>query len=130
MGIELSDLDPADEDDRHFLILGEHPELVPAIERDEDEVEVEGLRFNPRMHLAVHEVIANQLWDDDPPEVWATARRLVGLGYGRHEILHMLGSVVTTELWGSLRHGRPHDPAHYRTALDGLPESWERRRDA
>ena len=34
--IELSLLDPGEEDDRHFLILAEHPELQQAIEDDRE----------------------------------------------------------------------------------------------
>jgi len=127
-GIDLAYLDPNDPDDRHFLILAEHPGLVDAIEQDRDEIEVQGHPLNPSMHLAVHEVVANQLWDDDPAEMWRTARRLVGLGYERHEVLHMLGSVVSGEIWEALRNGRPYDGRRYRTALEGLPESWERLR--
>ena len=41
-GLELAWLDPADQDDRHVLILSEHPELSDAIRRDPDEVDVGG----------------------------------------------------------------------------------------
>jgi hypothetical protein len=127
-GIDLAYLDPADPDDRHFLILGEHPELEEALQGDADEVEVDGLVLNPRMHITLHEVVANQLWDDDPPEAWDTARRLRTAGYERHEVLHMLGSAVAGEIWHMLRGGSLHDPERYRGALRALLESWERER--
>jgi hypothetical protein len=126
--IDLALLDPADPDDRHLLILAEHPELDDAMQREAEEVEVGGLVFNPRMHIAIHEVVANQLWDNDPPEVWETARRLEAAGYERHEILHMLMSTVTEELWHVLRAGRAYDPQRHRAALRALPDSWERQR--
>jgi hypothetical protein len=72
----------------------------------------------------MHEIVANQLWDDDPPEAWRTVLRLQALGYERHEILHMLCSVVAKEVWAIQTLGQPADPARYATALDELPESY------
>jgi hypothetical protein len=126
--LDLGYLDPAKADDRYFLILAEHPELRRAIEHEVEEVEVGGVRLNPRLHLAMHELIANQLWDGDPPEVWATALRLRELGYERHDILHMLGSAALEQLWEMVCEGRPYDRDRYVAALAGLPESWERLR--
>ncbi|HXF97943.1 MAG TPA: DUF1841 family protein [Gaiellaceae bacterium] len=122
-GLVLDGLDPADPDERRFLIEAEHPELQDALERHED-VLVGGRAVNPRLHILVHEIVANQLWDGDPPEVWETAKRLLGLGYERHEVLHMLGSVVTRELWSALHDRRLADTARYVAALDELPGSY------
>jgi len=72
----------------------------------------------------MHEIVANQLWDDDPSEVWETAQRLVALGYERHEVLHMLCSVVAREVWNVMDSEEPTDPARYITALNELPESY------
>lgn len=126
--IELSLLDPADPDDRRFLIEAEHPELVRALEEDRDEIVLHGQRMSPRLHLTLHEIVANQLWDDDPPEAWRTARRLLDLGYERHEILHMLCSAMATEVWAVLHEGRSAEPERYLRALEELPGSWEARR--
>src|SRR5258708_21953566 len=98
-GLELASLDPADEDDRALLIRAEHPELASAIERGDGEIEVDGQSLDPRLHLAIHEIVAAQLWEDNPVEVWQTAPRLLGSGYERHEILHMLGSALATRVW-------------------------------
>jgi len=117
-GTEL--LDPADPDDRALLIRAAHPELAPELET----MLVDGHEMNPRLHLTVHEIVATQLADDDPPEVWATARRLRRLGYGRHEILHMLGAAFTPQLWAQ----RVYDLDAHRAALAELPESWEQTR--
>jgi hypothetical protein len=64
-GIELEYLDPADPDKRRILIEAEHPELHTALRRREEEVVVEGQLINPRLHIAMHEIVANQLWDND-----------------------------------------------------------------
>ena len=124
-GVPLGFLDPADEDERALLIRAEHPELALAIERGDEEIEVDGRAINPRLHLAIHEIVANQLWEDDPPEAWQTARRLLDAGYGRHEILHMLGSAVATTLWLTLEERGSGGSEAYVDALERLPASRE-----
>jgi hypothetical protein len=122
-GIDLALLDPSDPDERRLLIEAEHPELRDALERDE-EILVGGEPMNPRLHIAMHEIVANQLWDDDPPATWQTAQRLLADGYERHEVLHMLASVVSTEVWGTLARGIEPDRNRYVAALDKLPASY------
>ena len=117
-------LDLADPDDRALLIGAAHPELDTELET----VVVEGREMNPRLHLTIHEIVATQLADDDPPEVWATAQRLRRLGYGRHEVLHMLGAAMTPQLWAALHEQREYDLDAHRAALAALPDSWERDR--
>jgi hypothetical protein len=72
----------------------------------------------------MHEIVANQLWDNDPPETWQTAQRLTALGYERDDVVHMLCSVVARELWHVLEADAPNDPARFAAKLDELPESW------
>lgn len=122
--IDTELLDPADPDDRALLIRAAHPEL----DTDEETVVVDGREMNPRLHVTLHEIVATQLADHDPPEVWATAQRLRQLGYGRHEILHMLGAAVTGQLWEALHNQRPYNIDEHCAALAALPESWERQR--
>ncbi|HEX9124393.1 MAG TPA: DUF1841 family protein [Actinomycetota bacterium] len=123
--VQLARLDPNDPDERGLLIRAEHPALEKALENDLDDVRVGGHDVNPRLHLALHEAIANQLWEDDPPEVWQTAKRLLGLGYERHEVLHMLASAMAQELWQALREEKPHDHARHVRSLQALPGGWE-----
>jgi len=122
-----SHLDPDQEEDREALIRAEHPDLVHAIDEDVDEIEVGAEPTNPRLHLLMHALVANQLWHDDPPEMWATARRLTAGGYERHEVLHMLGSVVVGELWQVMQEV-PYGRERVAAALDALPGSWEAQR--
>ena len=122
--VDAQHLDPADPDDRSLLIRAAHPELDTAAET----FEIDGQEINPRLHLTIHEIVAAQIVDDEPPEVWVTAQRLRRLGYGRHEILHMLGAAMTPQLWNALHDHREYDPDEHRAALDALPESWERAR--
>jgi len=117
-------LDPTGPDERALLIRAAHPEL----DTDAETVVLDGREMNPRLHLTIHEIVATQLVDDDLPEVWATAQRLRRLGYGRHEILHMLGAAMTPQLWAALHDQRDYDSDEHRAALEALPESWERER--
>src|SRR5437588_11564739 len=87
---DLAHLDPGREDDRYLLIVAEHPDLERAIAEDRLEIRRDGFVINPQLHVNMHLVVANQLCDDTPPELWLTAQRLVAAGYERHEVLHML----------------------------------------
>jgi hypothetical protein len=111
-------LDPADPDQRGILIEGEHPEWHDLLRDPSFEGEADGV--NPRLHLAVHEMIANQLWDDEPPEAWRAAQRLLATGADRHDVMHELGRVAMEHLYAALSTHQPVDPTAYRAALDAL----------
>ena len=128
-GIELSLLDPDDEDDRAVLILAEHPELRSAVESGRDTVHHHGRAVNPALHLAMHQIVASQLLANEPPLMWDTAKRLEGDGYDRHDVLHMLASVVSGDVYSVLHDNQPPDRARTRAALDALPGSWEQLRE-
>ena len=127
-GIELGFLDPDDEHDRSVLILAEHPELRSAIESGREQIHHHGRAVNPALHLAMHEIVSNQLLANEPPEMWGTAKRLMDAGYDRHEVLHMLASVVSDDVYSALHDNQPPDPARTRAALAALPGSWEDQR--
>ncbi len=124
--MDLALLDPRDSDDRTVLIEAEHPELAEAFEDDADRIALDGRSVGPRLHVLMHEVVANQISDDDPPEVWATAERLTSAGYERHDVLHMLGSVAAGEFWYMRKTQVDFERARYAAALDVLPGSWDR----
>ena len=126
--IDLAFLDPADPDERSLLIRFEHPGFATALDAGWDEVELDGTAVNPNLHLAIHEVVANQLWDGEPPEVAETARRLDLVGYDRHEVFHMIGSVVSNQVWQVLHDQQPVAPEQIRQNLAALPGSWEKER--
>jgi hypothetical protein len=122
-------LDRDDPDQRAILIRLAHPDLDDAIEAGLEEFEVGGQPMNPRLHLAIHEIVATQVIDDDPPEAFATLQRLVGSGRDQHEALHMLGSAVAAQLWAATHEQRPHDRAEHVRALEALPGSWDEQAD-
>jgi Domain of unknown function (DUF1841) len=120
--------DLADPDVRSIVVQHEHPEFETPLRDGTSEIEMGGSTINPRLHLVVHEIVANQLWDDAPPEVWHTAVRLLGMGYDRHEVLHMLGRTVSNQVWAAWHDGEPYDPARHIAELRALPGSWEEER--
>jgi hypothetical protein len=122
---EFPDLDPGDPDERRLLIEGEHPEYHAALDEPTFEGEIDGV--NPRLHLAIHEVVADQLWNDDPPQAWQAARRLRDAGVDRHEIVHRLGAVVASHLHGALTGVRQVDVGAYQRALEALGQPPSRR---
>ncbi len=124
-GIDLALLDPSDENDRSFLIAFEHPEFEGTPE--DATVMVGRQEVDPRLHLALHEMVANQIWDANPAEPWQTAARLTTLGYDRHEVLHMIMSVLSRAVYRALEKASP-DPERITAQLDALPGSGEAQR--
>lgn len=114
------EVDPADEDQRQLLIVAEHPEYRHVLEDPFSDELVDG--GNPRLHVMLHGIVANQLWDDDPPEAWEAARRLLARNHDRHEILHALASALTEEIYNTLSNERAPDPdaVAYRARLRRL----------
>ncbi len=103
-GIELSLLDPDDEHDRSVLILAVHPEQHSGIESGRDNAPSDARDCR-------HQLLANE-----PQEMWHTARRMVDAGYERHEMLHMLASVVSADVYSALHENQPPEA---RTACCG-----------
>jgi hypothetical protein len=119
-GDEEVELDPAHEDHRELLILAEHPEYQAVLADPMSDELIEGV--NPRLHVVLHQVIANQLWDDTPPEVWQAARRLLAQGHDRHAILHALAHELSHEIYTALTGQPAPDPdmTAYRARLRAL----------
>ena len=124
-GIDAADLDPSDPDERRMLIEAEHPGMLAAIKAGRKiKGGPSGTAANPKLHVTMHEIVANQLWDGEPPETWEAAQRLLAQGYSRHEVLHMLAEVASGLVWKAL-HEQPAGPrvdlnVEMRTAMAAL----------
>jgi hypothetical protein len=123
MEIDLELLDPESEDDRMLLMEALHGEFEDALESG-DEMIVNGEPFSPRLHITMHQVVANQLIADDPPETWQTVQRLAGIGYDWHNIMHMIAAVMTEDVHRALAGSQPFDRADYAMRLSQLPGNW------
>jgi hypothetical protein len=122
-GLDLELLDPGDDDERALLIEALHLEFADALHSVEDVI-VASETVNPRLHVAMHQVVANQLLADDPPQTWQTVQRLAGLGYDWHNIMHMIATLVTEDVYGALKEHRQPDPVAYARRLEELPGDW------
>lgn len=69
----------------------------------------------------MHEIVANRILNDEPKEFWETARRLSRQGYRRHDVLHMLGTVISEEVYDAMKSGKTHSDEEIRAALWRLP---------
>jgi Domain of unknown function (DUF1841) len=126
-GLELELLDPADEYQLTALLQARHAELADALDSGQEMI-VDGEPFNPRLHLAMHQIVANQLLADDPPETWQTLQRLAGLGYDWHNIMHMIARLVGDDVYGVLKNSREIDPATTPDACSGCRATGRHRR--
>jgi hypothetical protein len=67
--------------------------------------------------------VVNQLWDDDPPQVWAAAQRLTRSGLPRRRVIEQLGRVWARQGPGDHREleaGRPDDGSASERYLSAL----------
>jgi hypothetical protein len=122
-GLDLELLDPADEDELTLLIEAHHPEFAEALRSDEQMI-VNGEPFSPRLHVAMHQVVASQLLADEPPETWQTVQRLARLRYDWHNIMHMIAALVTDDVYRVMTEYRPHNRGEYARRLNELPGDW------
>ncbi|RZQ62092.1 hypothetical protein [Amycolatopsis suaedae] len=93
IGGDVVSLNPADVEQRHLLVLGEHPEFHELIANDE--LDDERSRW-----LAIRWTLADQLWHGFPHETWVTAERLLERGLSRDEVLTQLGTALAGSLDG------------------------------
>ena len=74
---------------RAEFLLGDHVADFDADEADDRRRYLEAHPLEPgelRFLTTVREVIGNQIADDNPPQVWATAQRLLALGIDRTQV--------------------------------------------
>ncbi|HVW40439.1 MAG TPA: hypothetical protein VHC18_03720 [Amycolatopsis sp.] len=84
---EEIELDPADSEQRRLLVIGEHPDFQDSLAEDD----LDEATF---LLVASHTTVADQLWDNDPPQVWEAARRLIDAGLERDEIIGQLARTL------------------------------------
>ncbi|TNC27401.1 hypothetical protein [Amycolatopsis alkalitolerans] len=88
---EEVELDPSDPEQRRLLVIGEHPDFQEALA--EDELDEESF-----LRVTAHTTVVDQLWEDEPAEVWQAAQRLRGRGLERTEVLDELATVLEERL--------------------------------
>lgn len=106
-----------------LLLEAHHTELADALDSGEDMI-ANGEPFSPTLHMVMHQIVANQLLADDPPETWQTVQRLANLGYDWHDIMHMIARVISDDVYRAINQHRPTDLADYTRRLQRLPGDW------
>jgi hypothetical protein len=110
---EEVELDPADPEQRRLLVIGEHPDFQDSLA--EDDLDEESF-----LVVAAHTTVVDQLWDNEPPEVWHAAQRLLRTGLERPQVLDELATVLHARLESSEGDGLEFDIDDYTGALNEL----------
>jgi hypothetical protein len=106
-------------------ILKQHPKYFDIWEQagnlaPEEETLRDGA--NPFAHVAIHQIVENQIADRTPPQTVETLEALMQAGYTRHEAIHAIGRIVSDEIFEIMRDNRPFDEAGYIEALRDLAQ--------
>jgi hypothetical protein len=110
LGDEELDLEPTDPQQRRLLVIGEYPEYHEAIA-------AETFDGQSREELELRVNIVDQLWDNEPAELWETAQRLLEAGLERDQILTRLAEVFNKQLRPDENDEITYDIDEYREAL-------------
>lgn len=73
------------------------------------------------VQVAARQAVANQVLEDNPPEVWTNAARLLDAGLDRHDVLRQIMLTFAPQLLAALHDEEPFDPEAYAAALGRLP---------
>jgi|ERR1051326_510878 hypothetical protein len=114
-----------DVDPQAWLALEEH-ERIEAVKRYHRR---KNIRLpNPQVHALVHMVVENQVALGDEYVAKSVLLRLMDEGLSRHEAIHAMASVLSTELFDLLKHNPTKNfAADYMAKLTRLTaESWKR----
>jgi hypothetical protein len=86
------------------LAILDHPEFYLLRDRADDLPD--GFQIgdaNPRLHVLLHQVVENQLIQDNPPQVAKAVEHLLQLGVDRHCALHLILRALTGGIYTVLR---------------------------
>lgn len=117
----------------HKISALAHPDFHPGLELDqleplllyEDSDPDFETKVEQILHLLLHDTVGSQLWEDEPPELWQTVRRLQHGGYDAHSIHHMLMAAISDPMRRTVIGGEPFDEALAFAQLAALPGFYE-----
>ncbi|MCD6319178.1 MAG: DUF1841 family protein [Candidatus Desulfofervidaceae bacterium] len=78
-------------------VIEAHPEFVPILEGKEATLSEDAP--DPFLHLTLHMVVEELLKKNEPAEVNQFYSIQKARGLSHHEIVHMLGAILTAQLW-------------------------------
>lgn len=95
------------------------------VDDPDDRAELLAIAGDDRATLArsaLRAIVAEQVAGDDPPEVWATAQRLLGLGLSSEAVMRQLCVALAHAVRTGMDAGdRAFDATAYEAALESLP---------
>ncbi len=71
---------------------------------------------------AIVEAVENQLAQDEPPETKITLERLIALGETRENAIRYIASVLSVEIFETLKNKTPYNEQRYISNLKKLPK--------
>ena len=80
------------------------------------------MKMNPRIKIAIIEVVNTQIESNDPPETGLTLTRLINDGYTPADAKDLIGCVVLSEVFDVMKNNEVFDLERYVAALNRLPE--------
>ena len=119
--LEMAQADVALDDETRQLadVLEQHPEYHHVFaEAGAEDVTIDGV--NPFLHVTMHQVVENQIADNDPTQTAETLDALLTAGCDRHEAIHAIAAIVVEEIYEALKSRREYDRAAYVAALREL----------
>ena len=112
--------------DSDEIVLEMHPDFLELQKKGQplpDEVSGENGIWNPRMHLAMHAAIENQLVRNEPEGIFDMACKMEAEGrIGSHQIRHAITDVFAGMVWSMQKENKLFDSDLY---LKQIPERYE-----
>jgi hypothetical protein len=107
------------------LLFGKS-ELPDSVDLDREDGTIEYIRQTSilpmdDLEVALRAVLARQILDENPPLVWETARRLLGLGRERHEVLEQLSRALSPIIEAAVQGETDGYEERYESLLRALP---------
>jgi len=130
---EVSALDQeslSKEDQLLVEIMQLHTEYYDLWERldevSDEKLERDGTK--PVVHVLIHQIVENQITDQNPPETAETLDQLMQQGFNRHEAVHKIGEVMVGDMTDMVQSNRNFDSQRYVQSLRQLIRPRRRRR--
>lgn len=119
--VQAGDLNDLNEEERSIgRIMLEHEEyhnqfeIADHLSEHEYDPETEA---NPFLHIAFHQIVENQLEAKDPIEVYQFFNAMRKKKRSRHDVIHLIGSIISGLLYTSMKEKKEFDLERYRTLL-------------
>lgn len=79
-------------------------------------------KHSPAGKQAILDVVANQLRDNNPPEIRQTYERLIAAGFSDEDARILIGQVVACEIFDLMKKGETFDHKRFIERLAKLPD--------